>query len=60
MKEIEIEATSVKQAIERAVKELKTPKDQLAIKVLSEGQAGLFGMGGAKPAKIKARIKGAQ
>lgn len=54
--EIEIEAVSVREAIQIAAKRLKVPKKQLEIRVLSEGQAGLFGMDGAKPAKIKARI----
>jgi spoIIIJ-associated protein len=53
---IEVEAATVEQAIKRALKELKLPRHKVKIKVLSDEEKGLFGMSGAKPAKIRASI----
>ncbi|RJP27311.1 MAG: hypothetical protein C4533_07545 [Candidatus Omnitrophota bacterium] len=50
---IEIEGNSVEQAIKKALKELQLPRDKVKIKVLSEEKKGLFGMPGAKPAKVR-------
>jgi spoIIIJ-associated protein len=50
---IEIEGKTVEEAVKKALKELKLPRDQVKIEVLSEEEKGLFGMPGAKPAKIK-------
>lgn len=49
----EFEGISVEHALKTAVEKLKMSKDELQIKVLSEGQQGLFGLQGEKPAKIK-------
>ncbi|MEN3014212.1 MAG: Jag N-terminal domain-containing protein [Endomicrobiia bacterium] len=49
----EFEGSSVEDAIKKALSELKMTKDELKIKVLFEGQKGLFGLKGSKPAKIK-------
>jgi spoIIIJ-associated protein len=50
---------TVEQAIKKALKELKLPRHKLKIEVLSEEEKGLFGMPGAKPAKIRVScIKG--
>lgn len=49
----EFEGASVEDAIKLAVSSLKMSKDELKIKVLFEGYKGLFGLKGAKPAKIK-------
>jgi len=54
---IEIEGKTVEEAIEKALKELKLPREKVKIEVLSEGEKGLFGMPGAKPAKVRASIK---
>ncbi|MFH1777719.1 MAG: Jag N-terminal domain-containing protein [Candidatus Omnitrophota bacterium] len=56
LEEIEIEAGNVKEAIKIAIEKLNVPKEFLEIKILSEGQGGLFGMEGVKPAKIKVRV----
>jgi spoIIIJ-associated protein len=53
---IEVEGTTVEQAIKKALSELKLSRDKVKIEVLFEGVKGLFGMPGAKPAKIRATI----
>jgi spoIIIJ-associated protein len=56
---IEIEGKTVEEAIKKALKELKIPRDKVKIEVLSEEEKGLFGMPGAKPAKVRvSTIKG--
>ncbi len=54
---IEVEGNTVEDAIQKALKILKVSRDEIIIKVVSEEQKGLFGMEGAKPAKIKASLK---
>ena len=58
--EIEIKGKTIEEAVEKAVVLLKVPRSQIKVKVLSEEQKGLFGMEGAKPAKIRATIICAQ
>jgi spoIIIJ-associated protein len=53
---MEIEGKTVEEAVKKALSMLKVPKSQLKIKVLSEEQKGLFGMQGAKPAKISVSV----
>ena len=53
---IEVEGITVEEAIKRALQELKLPRSKVKIEVLAEGEKGLFGMSGAKPAKIRASI----
>lgn len=50
---IEIEAGTVEEAIKKALKELKVPRSKVKIEVLSDEEKGLFGMPGAKPAKVR-------
>lgn len=54
--DIEVEAGTVEEAIKKALDELKLPRRKVKIEVLSEGEKGLFGMSGAKPARIRASI----
>lgn len=54
---IEVSGNTVKEAIEIALKKLGATKDKVDIKILSEEQKGLFGMKGAKQAKIKVALK---
>lgn len=54
---IEIEGKTVEEAIKKALAELKLKRNQVNIKVLSEEEKGLFGMPGAKPAKIRVSIR---
>lgn len=53
----EFEGATVEEAIKKALEELKIPRDKLKITVLSEEKRGLFGMPGAKPAKIRVSPK---
>lgn len=55
-KSLEIEGSTVEEAIKKALKDLKLPREKLKIKVLCEEKKGLFGMSGAKPAKIRVTI----
>jgi len=50
---IEIEAKTVKEAIKKALKKIKLPRENIKIEVLREEKSGLFKMAGAKPAKIR-------
>jgi len=54
---IEVEGSTVAEAIKKALKELKLPRTKVTIEVLSEEEKGLFGMPGAKPAKIRVSMK---
>ena len=54
---IEVKGTTVAEAIKKALKELKLPRAKVTIEVLAEEEKGLFGMPGAKPAKIRVSIK---
>jgi spoIIIJ-associated protein len=53
----EFEGNTLDEAIKKAVMKLGVPKDRLDIKIVCEEKRGLFGMRGAKPAKIKVTIK---
>jgi spoIIIJ-associated protein len=50
---LELEGTTVEEAIRNALKQLKLPRSKVKIEVLCEEKKGLFGMSGAKPAKIR-------
>ena len=54
---IEVEGSTVEDAIQKALEILKVSRSDVEIKVVCEEKRGLFGMEGAKPAKIKASIK---
>jgi spoIIIJ-associated protein len=54
---IEVEGKTVAEAIKKAIALLKLPRDKIRVEVLSEEAKGLFGMPGAKLAKIRASIK---
>jgi spoIIIJ-associated protein len=53
---VEVEGKTVEEAIEKALKELKLPRNRVKIESLSEEKKGLFGMPGAKPAKIRVSV----
>ncbi len=53
---IEIEGKTVEEAIQKALKKLKLPREKVKIQVLSEEEKGLFGMPGARPAKVRVSI----
>ena len=50
---LEVEASTVEEAIRKALKQLKLPRSKVKIEVLSDEEKGLFGMPGAKPAKVR-------
>lgn len=50
---IEVEGKTVEEAIKNALKQLNLPRSKVKIEVLSEEQKGLFGMPGARPAKVR-------
>ncbi len=56
-KNYEFEGVTVEDAIKNALKALKVSRETIGVKILSEEQRGLFGMEGAKPAKIQVTIK---
>ncbi len=55
-KHIEVEAKTVEEAVKKALQELKLPRNKVRIEVLAEEAKGLFGMPGAKPAKVRVSI----
>lgn len=57
LKSIEVEGTNVEEAIKKALDMLKVSREDVEVKVVCEEKKGLFGMEGAKPAKIKAILK---
>ena len=52
----EFEGASVEEAIAKAEKALGVSRETLKIKVVAEEKKGLFGMRGAKLAKIKVKL----
>ena len=50
---VEAEGRTVEEAIEKALQTLKLPRNRVKIETLSEEKKGLFGMPGAKPAKVR-------
>ncbi|MCM8762880.1 MAG: Jag N-terminal domain-containing protein [Candidatus Omnitrophica bacterium] len=50
---IEVEDKTVAEAIKKALKQLKTSRKEVKIEILSEEEKGLFGMPGAKPARVR-------
>lgn len=53
---IEVEGKTVEEAIKKALQTLKLPREKVKIEVLSEEEKGLFGMPGAKPAKVRISV----
>ena len=56
VKSIEAEGKTIDEAIEKALQELKLPRNRVKIESLSEEKKGLFGMPGAKPAKVRVSV----
>ena len=53
----EFEGTTVEEAMRKAMAELRVPKEKMDVRVVCEEKRGLFGMRGAKLAKIKVILK---
>ena len=56
-KSVEIEGNTVEDAIKEALKIFGVSREALKVKVVCEEKKGLFGMAGAKLAKIKVTLK---
>ena len=56
-KELEVSGKNIEEAISSGLKELNCSKDDVEIKILDEGTTGLFGLMGAKPAKVLLTLK---
>ena len=54
---IEVEGSTVENAINKAIKQLGVSRDEVTIKIVCEEKKGLFGMEGEKPAKIIVSLK---
>ena len=52
IKELEISGKNIEEAIETGLKQLNCSKEDVELKVLDEGTKGLFGLMGAKPARV--------
>ena len=50
---IEMEGKDPEEAIAKALKHLHASRDEVQIQILSEEEKGLFGMSGAKQAKVR-------
>lgn len=57
MKLIEVNGRTVDEAVDSALKELNVTKDKVEIEVLDEGNKGFLNIFGAKPARIKVKVK---
>jgi spoIIIJ-associated protein len=57
MSTLEIEEKSVEDAIALACQQLKLPREKLEIEIVSRGSSGIFGIVGAKKAKIRVTAK---
>jgi len=52
-KAIEIEGNTVEEAIKKALQQLQLPRNKVKVEIISEEAKGLFGMPGAKLAKVR-------
>jgi len=56
LKSVEAEGKTPVEAIEKALKVLQASRKEVKIRILSEEQKGLFGMEGARPAKVRVTL----
>ena len=54
---VEVEGKTVEEAVQKALKDLGLARRRVKIEILSEEKKGLFGMPGAKPAKVRVTLK---
>jgi spoIIIJ-associated protein len=52
----EFEAKNVEKAVDKACEELKIPRDEIRYDILSHGFSGIFGLAGAKKARIRVHL----
>jgi spoIIIJ-associated protein len=55
--ELEFEEKSLEAAIEEACEKFRLPREKLDIEIISKGSSGIFGIVGAKKAKIRVKAK---
>ena len=55
-KVIEIEGNTVEEAIKKALQQLQLPRKKVKVEIISEEARGLFGMPGAKLAKVRVSV----
>jgi spoIIIJ-associated protein len=53
---VEVEGKTVQEAVEKALGELKAKRNEVKIEILCDEEKGLFGMPGAKLAKVKVTL----
>jgi spoIIIJ-associated protein len=53
---IEVEGKTIEEAVNQALQALQLPRNKVKIEIISEEQKGLFGMAGAKPAKVRVSV----
>ena len=58
MKSIEVEGRTSQEAIKIALKRLGVTRNRVKIEILAEENKGLFGMKGARPARVRVSLKG--
>ena len=56
-KSIDVEGATVEDAINKALELLNASREEINVKIVCEEKKGLFGMKGAKAAKIKVTLK---
>lgn len=54
---IEMTGRNVEEAVKYALDELKVTKDKVNIEIIDEGNKGLFNIIGARPAKVRVKLK---
>ncbi|MFH1378935.1 MAG: RNA-binding cell elongation regulator Jag/EloR [bacterium] len=55
--EIDSQAPTIEEAIQKGLDNLQVDKDRVDIKILDEGASGLFGLMGSKPAIVRLKLK---
>jgi spoIIIJ-associated protein len=58
MESIEAQGRTSQEAIKIALKKLGVSRNQVKVEILSEEDKGLFGMKGARQARVKVSLKG--
>ena len=60
MDRVEISAKTVEEAIELALRELDAGREEVAVEVVSQGRAGIFGIGGEQPRVCVTRLSSSE
>ncbi|MCM3720119.1 RNA-binding cell elongation regulator Jag/EloR [Fictibacillus phosphorivorans] len=56
MKKVQVTGKTVEEAVEAALEQLQTSKDQVEVNILEDSKKGFFGLGG-KPAVVEVTVK---